>query len=129
MNILLIDDDEVTNYINKRIFSVAYPDSNISVACNGAEALSLIENNINNVGPVFNLVLVDISMPDMDGWEFIDAVSGAKYKHQHQGSFFMLTSSVFDDDIIKAQSKPIIKKFFSKPLDTQKIKEMVELCS
>ena len=129
MNILLIDDDEVTNYINKRIFNVAYPESNISVACNGAEALNIIENNINNSGPVFNLVLVDISMPDMDGWEFIDAVSDAKYKHQHQGSFFMLTSSVFDDDIIKAQSKPIIKKFFSKPLDTQKIKEMVELCS
>lgn len=129
MNILLIDDDEVTNYINKRIFNVAYPESNISVACNGAEALNIIENNINNSGPVFNLVLVDISMPDMDGWEFIDAVSNGKYALQHQGNFFMLTSSVFDDDIIKAQSKPIIKKFFSKPLDTQKIKEMVELCS
>ncbi len=127
MNILLIDDDEVTNYINKRIFSVAYPNSNIAIACNGADALSMIESNLNNSGPIFNLVLVDISMPDMDGWEFIDAVSDAKYALQHQGSFFMLTSSVFDDDIVKAQSKPIIKKFFSKPLDTQKIKEMVEL--
>lgn len=127
MNILLIDDDEVTNYINKRIFSVVYPDSNIVIAGNGAEALTVIEDNISKAAPIFDLILVDISMPDMDGWEFIDAVSDNKYIQQHKGHFFMLTSSVFDDDIIKAQSKPIIKKFFSKPLDIQKIKEMVEL--
>jgi CheY-like chemotaxis protein len=128
MNILLIDDDEVTNYINKRIFCSVYPDSNITVAGNGSEALTVIENNISNALPIFDLILVDISMPDMDGWEFIDAVSENKYILQHKGFFFMLTSSVFDDDIIKAQSKPFIKKFFSKPLDIEKIKEMVELC-
>jgi CheY-like chemotaxis protein len=127
MNILLIDDDEVTNYINKRIFSSVYPNSKITVAGNGSEALTVIENNISNALPIFDLILVDISMPDMDGWEFIDAVSDNKYTLQHKGFFFMLTSSVFDDDIIKAQSKPIIKKFFSKPLDIEKVKEMVEL--
>ena len=97
------------------------------MAGNGSEALTVIENIISNALPIFDLILVDISMPDMDGWEFIDAVSENKYILQHKGFFFMLTSSVFDDDIIKAQSKPIIKKFFSKPLDIEKVKEMVEL--
>jgi len=89
MNILLIDDDEVTNYINKRIFSVVYPDSNIVIAGNGAEALTVIEDNISKAMPIFDLILVDISMPDMDGWEFIDAVSDNKYIQQHKGHFFI----------------------------------------
>ncbi len=127
MNILLIDDDEVTNYINKRIFKLVYPDANIVVAYHGIEALSILSENMKNNGPIFDYILVDISMPEMDGWEFIDEVATDKYKSQHESKFVMLTSSVFDDDILKAKSKPLIKKFYSKPIDKEKIMEMQDL--
>lgn len=126
MKFLLIDDDDVTNYINKRIIKNVCPDADITVALNGLEALSAIEEAATPDKPSFDVVLVDISMPEMDGWAFMDAIGDQKYKAQHHSFFVMLTSSVFDDDVAKAQTKPLIKLFYSKPLDPMRVGEIIE---
>lgn len=127
MKFLLIDDDNVTNFINKRILKASYPDAEILIASNGLEALDLI-NQQRSEAP-FNAIFVDISMPEMDGWGFIDEVTNEQYSFLHSSCFFMLTSSVFDDDLMKAKSKPLIKRFYSKPLDPAKVDEIVSLCN
>lgn len=127
MKFLLIDDDNVTNFINKRILKASYPDAEILIASNGLEALDLINQQRSEVP--FNAIFVDISMPEMDGWGFIDEVTNEQYSFLHNSCFFMLTSSVFDDDLMKAKSKPLIKRFYSKPLDPAKVDEIVSLCN
>lgn len=120
-HILLIDDDEVTNYINTRFLKAALPDAEIVVAMNGLEAIRLINERTGTNNPLFDTIMVDISMPYMDGWEFIETLSGDPYKAYHQANLVMLTSSVFEDDIKRARSYKIIKSFLSKPLDTEKV--------
>lgn len=129
MKFLLIDDDDVTNFINKRILKNIYPDATIVTASNGIDALNVLTNLHHNGDTPFNAIFVDISMPEMDGWEFIDEVSKDTFSFLHRCCFFMLTSSVFDDDINKARSKPLIKRFYSKPLAPEKVKEIVTICN
>ena len=127
MRFLLIDDDDVTNYINTRIIKNVCADAQITLALNGFEAIKALELNvIDENKPSFDIVLVDISMPEMDGWAFIDEVSSAKYQQQQKAFYVMLTSSVFDDDVAKAKTKPLIKQFYSKPLDPMRVREIID---
>lgn len=123
--ILLIDDDEVTNYINKRVITTLHPDAEVVITTNGKEALQTIDERINRNEPCFDIVLVDISMPHMDGWEFTEALSSDRYSPYRGKTVCMLTSSVFEDDVQRALSYPMIKGFYSKPLDAPKAAEII----
>lgn len=126
MKFLLIDDDDVTNYINTRIIKNVCADAQITLALNGLEALKALELNAVEDKPSFDIVFVDISMPEMDGWAFVDEVSSTKYEQQQKAFYVMLTSSVFDDDVAKAKTKPLIKQFYSKPLDPMRVREIID---
>ncbi|MFN7313080.1 MAG: response regulator [Bacteroidota bacterium] len=122
--IFLIDDDEVTNFINKRIIKLNLPDVEIHVAANATEAIQRIkQRNADNL-PAFDAIMIDISMPDMDGWEFMDLMETDEFYFTNQTSFFMLTSSVFEDDLNRSKTKKLIRSFFSKPLDANKVQEI-----
>lgn len=122
--IFLVDDDEVTNFINKRIIKLNLPEAEIHVASNATEAIQQIkQRNADNL-PAFDAIMVDISMPDMDGWEFMDLMETEEYKFTNQSAFFMLTSSVFEDDLNRSKTKKLIRSFYSKPLDAAKVKEI-----
>jgi CheY-like chemotaxis protein len=126
MKFLLIDDDDVTNYINTRIIKNVCAEAQITLALNGLDAIKALELNATDGKPSFDVVFVDISMPEMDGWAFIDEVSSAKYEQQQKAFYVMLTSSVFDDDVAKARTKPLIKQFYSKPLDPMRVREIID---
>lgn len=126
MKFLLIDDDDVTNYINTRIIKNVCAEAQITLALNGLDAIKVLELNAVDGKPSFDVVFVDISMPEMDGWAFIDEVSLPKYEQQQKSFYVMLTSSVFDDDLAKARTKPLIKQFYSKPLDPLRVREIID---
>ncbi len=126
MKFLLIDDDDVTNYINTRIIKNVCAEAQITLALNGLDAIKALELNATDGKPSFDVVFVDISMPEMDGWAFIDEVSSAKYEQQQKAFYVMLTSSVFDDDVAIARTKPLIKQFYSKPLDPMRVREIID---
>jgi|LauGreDrversion4_2_1035121.scaffolds.fasta_scaffold712563_2 CheY-like chemotaxis protein len=126
MKFLLIDDDDVTNYINTRIIKNVCAEAQITLALNGLDAIKVLELNAVDGKPSFDVVFVDISMPEMDGWAFIDEVSLPKYEQQQKSFYVMLTSSVFDDDVAKARTKPLIKQFYSKPLDPLRVREIID---
>lgn len=123
-HILLIDDDEVTNYINTKVLKAALPDAEIMITLNGIEAIKLIDDRMVEGAPLFDTIMVDISMPYMDGWEFVEALSAPQYSAYHSSNIVMLTSSVFEDDMERARSYHVIKSFFSKPLDAQKVADI-----
>lgn len=125
MQILLIDDDDVTNYINKRIIRNVDPEAQITILNNGLEALDYFRQNLPGKELFPDVILLDITMPDMDGWEFLEEIEKEGIKLPEHSRMYMLTSSVFPDDINKANSNKFITQFYSKPLDNAKLKEML----
>jgi len=120
--ILLVDDDEGTNFLHKLILKEADIAENILVALNGEQALEII-NNVDNKYPQPELIFLDINMPKMNGWEFLDEYQKYDESRKNEHIIVMLTVSLNPDDKKKAGSIPEITGFMSKPLNM----EMLEL--
>ena len=120
--ILLVDDDKGTNYLHKMVLKEADIAENILVALNGEQALEII-NNVDNKYPQPELIFLDINMPKMNGWEFLEEYQKFDNSRKNEHIIVMLTVSLNPDDEKKASTIPEISGFRSKPLNI----EMLEL--
>ena len=125
--ILLVDDDLAINFLHKRIVTKSEIGESVIALYNGVEALKNLEDLNHSLfenDSVF--IFLDLNMPIMDGWEFLDS-----YKHIHkdlnyQCKIFVLSSSINPDDIQKAKKNSHVSEYFSKPLSTDSIATLKE---
>lgn len=73
-----------------------------------------------------HLILLDINMPQMDGWQFINELSIHRPNLKNETRIYIVTSSISSADKLKASSFEEISGFLSKPVSVQKLKEIVE---
>jgi CheY-like chemotaxis protein len=127
VHILLVDDDEINNFISIKLIKKALANAEISACLNGKIAideLTQIQKTDPNKLPDF--ILLDINMPIMNGWEFLDEYKRLNIDATGKSKIYIISSSVFSNDISKARSYPLVKNFISKPLSVEKIREMLE---
>ena len=121
-NILLVDDDEITNYINTDLIEDLGITENISQSSNGKEALDYLNKMVQNNGniPVFfpEIILLDVNMPEMGGIEFLKYFERIKSKLPVSTIVIMLSTSLLPNEVekIKAYSD-IVKGYIEKPLN------------
>src|SRR5688572_3400611 len=95
--ILLIDDDSITNFINKKIIESVFSDCRMLIFENAREAIAYIRDNPHKPFVIF----LDINMPVMNGWQFLEVIS-TDAKHNDM-KINILTSSIDPSDIRKTQ--------------------------
>lgn len=121
-HILLVEDDRITNFINKRLIQKMIPNSLISIANNGLEGIDFLNACLENCGSIPQLILLDINMPVMDGFEFLEQFQLLKIKEKV--TIVMLTTSdhIKDlDKLFQTGNSDII----AKPLTEQKLSSIV----
>lgn len=123
-HVLLVDDNAVDNYVNRLIISKTQLAQKISVAHSGIEAIDLLNNCLANGNPFPDLIFLDIRMPKMDGFEFLDAYHGYPHEFKSTCRIVMLTSSKDDRDVERATQNPYVLKFISKPLTPAAITDL-----
>ncbi|SDW20297.1 Response regulator receiver domain-containing protein [Hydrobacter penzbergensis] len=126
--ILLVDDDDVTNFLSREIFRHYHPDVCIDIAQNGKEAIELLlRASEEGEASLPQIILLDINMPVMDGWDFLDHFKVMAESRPNLGEIrvFILTSSVYPEDIKRAMTYPLVQKAYSKPLNDRQIEEMM----
>lgn len=116
--ILLIDDDRMTNFINKTVIKSEFPDYSPVIFENGLDAIEHIRENPNTP----YLIFLDINMPIMDGWEFLEALS--KDTNQYNLVIHILSSSLDTVDKLKAKESDLVSSFLTKPLKKDVLKEL-----
>ena len=127
VHILLIDDDEINNFISIKLIKKALSNAEISSCLNGKVAIEeLIEMQKISPEKLPDFILLDINMPIMNGWEFLDEYKRLNVDSTGKSKIFIISSSVFSNDISRAKSYPLVKNFISKPLSVEKIREMLE---
>lgn len=108
--ILLIDDDPVINSIHSRIIRKKFPEITLLVFTNGMEAMNHIKEHPNINYHIF----LDLNMPDLDGWGFLNLLSTEAEGINTKIS--IVTSSIDPADRLKSNQFPKVVSFFSKPL-------------
>lgn len=127
VHILLIDDDEINNFISIKLIKKALSNAEISSCLNGKLAIEEL-TEMQKISPekLPDFILLDINMPIMNGWEFLDEYKRLNIDSTGKSKIFIISSSVFSNDISRAKSYPLVKNFISKPLSVEKIREMLE---
>ena len=125
-SVLLIDDDEVTNYINTLILNKADCFEEIHAYRDGRAALNFLSELIEKKRPLPEILLLDVNMPKMSGWEFMEEYGQLDRKHLERTMVIMLSMSLNPDDQLKLVEYDLVKGFKSKPLSVEIIQELVE---
>lgn len=113
-NILLVEDDPITNFINQRLIKKVNPSLQVTISHNGKEGLTYILECKAKNQRIPQLIFLDINMPVMDGFEFLQEFQ--KIKLEEPTVIVMLTTSTHLKDLDKlfqSGNSDIIAKPFS----------------
>lgn len=118
--ILLVDDDPINNLINRRLISKVSLGEEVTEFLSGIVALEHIRI-LTDPEPI--LIFLDINMPLMNGWEFLDQYM-QDYPNR-EDHIIILSSSIDFLDRLKAQDYHIVAGFLEKPLTLEKLKDQL----
>lgn len=126
--VLLIDDDEPTNFLNQVIIeSTGYIDQ-VKAVQSGTEALNYLSkcSNEQDRFPKPDLIFLDINMPAMNGWEFLEKYRKLDRQCKGEVMIVMLTTSLFPEDKLRAEEMSEISAFENKPLTQEKLDAILQ---
>lgn len=127
--IMLVDDDDTTNYLNHRLLAQVNAAHNIKIIKNGEKALEYLnyachkENHLTHPCP--DLILMDIKMPVMDGFEFLETYEQIDLARKNNIVILMLTSSASFYDLERLKKYRVVKKHYSKSLTETDVREII----
>ncbi|WP_339924572.1 response regulator [uncultured Cyclobacterium sp.] len=125
-SILLVDDDKATNFVNNFTIKRSACSDNVVIAENGLEALEYLRSKQGESSTQPNVIFLDINMPIMNGWEFLEEYEKLKHDNREDIIFIMLTTSLNPDDVNRAKSFTSISGYRNKPLTAKMIEDIVE---
>ena len=117
--ILCVDDDPITLMLCKKVITKASFSNAIITAKNGKEALEYFNSILNKEEDKLpQLIFLDLNMPVMDGWEFLDNFSTDKYSKVNATKIVVPSSTIDPEDLQKSKNYPMVIDFLSKPITT-----------
>lgn len=124
--ILLIDDDEIFNYLNSRIVEESGRVNSVKACLSGKEALEYLLTCISNGEPLPRLIFLDVKMPLMDGHSFLKSFAELPQEEVKDVKIAMLSSSLDPRDVQQSTRYSNVIGFLEKPLDEFKLEEIFQ---
>lgn len=121
---LLIEDNIIDQIITSHVLKKAFSSPKVSIVNNGKEALNWLKINKEKLETPL-IILSDITMPVMDGFQFLAKYDKLPDEIKRGTQIFMLSSTLCIDEIKKGRRNPYVKDVLSKPLSTEKFLEMI----
>ncbi len=123
--VLLIDDDESTNFFHNLMVEESAVTKNILVAQTGNEGIRLLKEALEKPDVKRGLVFVDINMPGMDGWMVVGEIEKFGRELLSKISINMVSASENPKDFERIKNTPSIKGHLPKPLNADVIRKLV----
>ncbi len=122
----IIDDDSMYVNLVKKILETKNLCHNLMVFQNGKDALNYFEVILNNMekDKIPEIIFLDLNMPVMDGWEFLDRFTKLKNKLEKTITLYIVSSSINPVDIEKAKGINSVKDYLVKPVTLEDLEEI-----
>ena len=124
--VIIVDDDDINNFLCKRIITLAHFSDNISTFLDANSALSFLRSNIDHPENLPDIIFLDINMPIKNGWDFLAEYESFKSSIGKNIHIYMLSSSVYEEDMKKAKNFDSIVDYIPKPL-SESVLEKIKL--
>lgn len=123
--IALIDDDETYIYISKRMLKQIDNINKIEVFGNGLDGLNYLKSNIDNPLLLPEIIFLDLSMPIMDGWQFLEELVNLDAANLKKITIYICSSSISPYDIDRAKSLNAVTGYIIKPLSKEDFTKLI----
>lgn len=124
--ICVIDDDKMYQFVVRKTLDLVEKPKKLMIFSDGEEALDYLSQNLSTAENLPDIIFLDINMPIMDGWDFLDEYIKLKGKPEKKITIYMVSSSVDPVDVERAKKMSEITGYVVKPIGPSKITEIIE---
>lgn len=123
--VLLIDDNDIDLKINAKVINLSNFFDEIILCQSGEEGLNYINKNLDHPELLPDFILLDIQMPEMDGFEFLEIYKDLPKSFLNHCKLAILSSTLDFGDIKKSEANPLVIKLLKKPLYPHELRELL----
>lgn len=123
MILWIVDDDSIYQMLMKRIIQNSYPHIQIEVFYNGNTAFQKLDELVksDNSEKIPSIVFLDINMPVMNGWTFLDSIRDKGLYSKSPFTIYIMSSSIDQSDFVKAKTYDNVSDYLVKPLSRRNL--------
>lgn len=122
--VLLVDDDPIFNFLHTRMLSLGGLAKEVHTALNGQQALDLLNGYFSGTAALPDAVLLDLTMPELDGFGFLEAFQKLKVPGMEKVNIVVITSSINPKDIERVRALGVTN-YLIKPVTLDKLKDVL----
>jgi CheY-like chemotaxis protein len=124
-SVCVIDDDDIYQFTISRLIKITQAAHKLLCFRNGREAINYFIEQINNPDKLPDVIFLDINMPIMDGWDFLQEYIPLKQKLSKKITLYMTSSSVDEKDIERVKNYSEVTDYVLKPITKEKVTELI----
>lgn len=124
-HVCIVDDDELFQFVMRQHFERLELVERIHKFTDGEQALNYIKSKLDDPDELPDLILLDVNMPYMDGWQFMREFVQLSLPEEKQIRIYILTSSTHESDLQRAKEFPSLAGYLVKPIGKNIIRELL----
>ncbi len=121
----IVDDDEIYQFTTSILLKRTNLVNKIIKFSNGLKAINFLKDEMGNQENIPDILFLDINMPVMDGWEFLEEYQLIKHMMPKEILIYMVSSSIDERDVLKAKSISTLSGYLVKPISGQNITDVI----
>ncbi len=123
--IFVVDDDQIYQFTANKVITSISHEHKVKIFNDGKEVYDYLTEQVSEHN-IPDIILLDINMPEMDGWSFLDAIVPKLESLEKKVAVYIVSSSIDHRDIAKSKTYPIVKDYLVKPLKKEVYLRLLE---